>query len=245
MDVQEAVDAFSNGFAQVRSITHPFEYVRYRSLGVLRDKTPRRHDPRNIEFTALDLEPSKVLREVASYKPSRYIISCINTLDEDLDIHRDAYKRAGYRLMNRYRLMVATGPRDPFVSSHDVRRATTLEEIEVLNKANRKRLAPKNMALEDDAPYRLCYARVGDELAGWVRAISTGTSVYVAGVFVYERYRRQGLGREMMSLMLADDSRLGYARSALVSNSTGALLYPNLGYEKIATMQMFSVPKTG
>jgi len=52
-------------------------------------------------------------------------------------------------------------------------------------------------------------------------------------------YRRQGIGAALMNAMLRDDKEHGSQASVLLASHAGAMLYPQLGYEKIGELLLF------
>lgn len=93
-------------------------------------------------------------------------------------------------------------------------------------------------------------SEVGETPVGWVRSVSTGSgpsagsdSRWVANLFVRSDYRRRGIGRSLMSAMLNEDAALGASYSALLASKTGALLYPQLGYELHGHLLVLVPPK--
>ena len=97
---------------------------------------------------------------------------------------------------------------------------------------------------EDDSVCRLYAAYDGDVPIGWVRGIRTHSDcAWVAGMFVSPEYRRQGIGRSLLSAMLEDDACHGVNWSVLLASLTGALLYPHLGYREQGLLLLFSPAK--
>jgi GNAT superfamily N-acetyltransferase len=68
---------------------------------------------------------------------------------------------------------------------------------------------------------------------------------WVANLFVHADYRRRGIGKSLMSVMLDEDASYGVEHSILLASKTGALLYPHLGYEQHGLLLVFYPPRGG
>ena len=78
-----------------------------------------------------------------------------------------------------------------------------------------------------------------DRVYGFVRSIDVDENGWVSGLFVKPDVRGQGYGRALMSSLLQSDHATGLKTSVLLASSAGARLYPHLGYQQIAVLQMF------
>lgn len=95
----------------------------------------------------------------------------------------------------------------------------------------------------DDAPTRLYVAMDGRDVVGCVSSVRVGPlGASVVNLFVAGSARRRGLGRALMSAALADDERLGIQASVLTASNDGTRLYPQLGYQQIATLHALDLP---
>ena len=102
------------------------------------------------------------------------------------------------------------------------------------------RRRPNSLGIKDveDAEIRLYEARVGKKSVGWVQSVKAGRDAWVANLKVLPSHHRRGLGRALMAALLSDDARLGRRRSVLLASHAGAMLYPQLGYQRIGTLML-------
>jgi GNAT superfamily N-acetyltransferase len=242
----EAVEVFGRSFALVRSVFSPSEFVQIGRLFAVRDSAPRRHDPRATEFFSVDLPPEAVLAGLRNDASGRFFLCAIESVGVPLDQVRDAYKKAGFRLLRREPIMVASLfslASEPSEAPFAIRRVRTSEEETVLRReAGRRQMLPEHINL-DDSPCRVHYAQGPEGPIGWVRSTRTGRDTYVSDMYVRPAYRRRGIGRSLLQHMMEDDRRLGAHWSVLVASSAGAQLYPHAGYRQIGTLQIFSPPR--
>ena len=115
----------------------------------------------------------------------------------------------------------------------------------VARAARARQLLPEHLT-QPDPPFRLYAAFDQETPVGWVTSVSTGSDcTWVSNLFVDPRYRRRGIGKSLMSAMLDEDAAIGSQYSALMASKTGALLYPQLGYEQHGLLLLFYPPKAG
>jgi GNAT superfamily N-acetyltransferase len=115
----------------------------------------------------------------------------------------------------------------------------TVEMAQRLGKATRSRpIGAENLGA--DAPFRQYVALADGELVGWVRSVNAGDSSWCANMYVVPAHRRRGIGRALLSRMLRDDRKRGARKSVLLSSHTGALVYPQVGYEQIGLLLIFA-----
>ena len=74
---------------------------------------------------------------------------------------------------------------------------------------------------------------------GYVRSIPVGQDAWTSNLHVHADVRRCGYGRALMSSLLWSDKEHGVASNVLLASTAGSKLYPHLGYQQIATLQMF------
>jgi GNAT superfamily N-acetyltransferase len=164
-------------------------------------------------------------------------------MDEDDGPMRAAYRALEYRLETTEALMVhplLQIPRTPEILP--VNRVVTQERADQLAKIARKRLAlPEHFGA--DSPLRLYVALDGETPVGWLRSITVGNCAWVSNVYVEAKYRRQGIGRSMLTTMLRDDRAHNIGQSVLLASHTGALLYPRVGYQQIGELFVYTPRK--
>jgi GNAT superfamily N-acetyltransferase len=244
ISLERAVDAFGYGFTFIRSFAHPFEYVRVGPLRVMRD-APRRKGPyRTQEIIVYGIEPDEAVEAIRTYgTDQRYAVCVIYGLDQSDEEIKEAYKARGFRCHHRERFMACalneaqTTVPEPL----PVQRVTTSEEAQRVAKAARSRqILPKHIGV-DDAPLRLYWVEDGETPVGWVRSIrALPEATSVSNMYVHPDHRCRGLGKALMSRMLRDDRVSGADYSVLLASHAGAMLYPNLGYQEIGSLRVFT-----
>ena len=121
-----------------------------------------------------------------------------------------------------------------------VRRAETADDLKLVKRASRTNQALSRHLTDPNLAVRLYFATQQDEVVGWVRSIEAGQGCrWVSNMQVLAPFRRQGIGRALMAKMLHEDAELGFGHSVLLASHTGALLYDNLGYDRIGTLHVF------
>jgi len=71
--------------------------------------------------------------------------------------------------------------------------------------------------------------------------VEAGDSRWCSNMHVLPAYRRRGIARAMLSRMLRDDRQPGAKANVLTSSHIGAMLYPLLGYEHLATLYVYKL----
>jgi GNAT superfamily N-acetyltransferase len=241
--IERAIEGFIYGLCFVRSFTHPFLPERVGRLWVARDGPRKRGDYRNEEWAAFGVEPRDVDRIIRGASRGRFAICEIHPVGKPDEAIRSEYKSLGYRLIVTEPLMLHRLKRIPkFDPATKVRieRVKTRDLADRLNKVARHRqILPQH--LEDDRPLRQ-YVTVSDgKIVGWVRSVEAGAARWCSNMYVMPAYRRRGIARAMLSRMLADDRKHGAREAVLTASHTGAMLYPVLGYEHLATLYVFKL----
>jgi len=244
LTIERAIEVFAHGFGFVRSYTHPYVPHRVGPLWVLRDdprKNPR--DYRREEWLAYGVEPREVDQVVRAQTRGRYAICAFHTVDESDRPLRAAFKALNYRLQTTEPMMVHRLGRIPRGESPaTIRRVTTQALADRLAKAAGRTQIPSRH-LKDDSTMRQYVALVGDRPVGWVRSIVVGDATWCSHMEVRPKFRRRGIAKSMLARMLRDDRDAGAQVNVLLSSHTGALLYPVVGYEHIATLLLFTPRK--
>ncbi len=86
-------------------------------------------------------------------------------------------------------------------------------------------------------------ALIGGAIVGWVASITVDDATWCSNLHVQPAHRRRGIGRALMVRMLRDDRAAGAALSVLTASHSGAMLYPTIGYEQVATLLLFTPPR--
>ncbi len=254
LDTQSAIICSMAGFAAARNIMRPcgFQQLRERSWVVCDPPASSKLPPRTTEIVSYRVSADEVFAAAAAMKYTKYFICAfVDTADQSLPLIAD-FKRAGCRLMRREPLFVAPTDSLHLFPSSQISRVTTQERADAVATAARaKQILPEHLT-DDNSLCRLYAAYEADDSkrerlpVGWLRSVRTIEKCsYVAGLNVVEVHRRKGLGKALMSAMLADDARLGLNWSVLTASSAGALLYPHLGYEQRGKLVLFASPKAG
>jgi GNAT superfamily N-acetyltransferase len=243
-EIEHALEVFVRGFCAGKSATHPCECLRVGKLWVMRDadrKNPR--DYRKEEWITYGQEPREVDAAARRGTRGRFFVCAVRGMDRGDEELRAKYKELGYRLLSTEPLFVHRLKRIPRAQNLvDIERVLTAEMAERLGKATRSRpIAAENLA--EDAPFRQYVAVQDGELVGWVRSVNAGDSQWVANMYVRPTHRRRGIGRALLAQMLRDDRKRGAGQSVLLSSHTGALVYPQVGYEQIGLLLIFAPRK--
>jgi len=239
--IQLATQAFIHGICFVRSFTHPYIAQRVGPLWVARDAPRKRDDYRCEEWVALDVPPQEVHRLVQKHAQSRITLCVMHPVKEPDDQLRANYKTLGYRLLVTEPLMMHSLKRIPRFDPPQkvkIERVTTQEIADRLAKVARARqILPEH--LKNDRPLRQYIALSDEKIVGWVRSVAAGASRWCSNMHVLPAYRRRGIARAMLSRMLRDDRAAGAQANVLTASHTGALLYPLLGYQHLATLYAY------
>lgn len=240
-----AIAVFVDGWAVIRSYTHPFAGHRVGPLWVLRD-APRENpaDYRREEWLACDLDPTQVHRRVEKHHRGRFAICALLSAGGDEAALRTGYKALGYRLGFTETFMVHDLARIPQrTSPASLVRVTTLAQIEQLNRAaGRRQILPAHLG--EDAPVRAYLAKRDGAVVGWVSSVRTRHGHWCNSMYVSPRHRRQGIASALLTKMLRDDRRLGAVRNVLLASHTGAKLYETVGYRGLGTLFLFTPRRT-
>lgn len=251
--IDRAIEVFVRAVAFVRSFTHPYEVHRVENLWVMRDAPRRRaEDYRREEWVAHGVEAAQADSIVRRHTRGRFAICAIRPLDEPDEPIRAAYKAAGYRLGSTEALMAHRLARVPsFPAPLPIERVLSEELAARLNKsAGRRQMQAAH--LRPDAALRQYVALDGDKPVAWAASITvgaaagdsagdaTGNSTWVQSMYVQPPYRRRGIGKAILAKLLRDDRAHGSAASYLLASHAGALLYPNVGYEGIGELMLYT-----
>lgn len=205
-------------------------------------KTPKHY--RKEEWISFDVSPQEVDAAARRGSRGRYFVCALAVRPEDEEDLRTGYKSLGYRLLATETLFIQrlhsislrrTASEPSFV----IEQVKSLKMAERFGKATRTRPI-RTEQLGKDATFRQYVALDGDSLVGWVRSVSAVDSTWCSNMYVRPTHRRRGIGRALLTRMLADDRRHGSKQSVLLSSHTGALLYPHLGYQALGRLFIFA-----
>jgi GNAT superfamily N-acetyltransferase len=247
-EIEHALKVFVHGFCYEKSRTHPYEYFRVGKLWVMRDvERKNAKDYRKEEWIAYDVAPREVDAAARQGTRGRFFVCALCGPNDDEEALRSGYKAIGYRLLATETLFVQrlkAIPRRKASSAAGIAidRVKTVEMAERFGKATRTRPIPREH-LGTGAAFRQYVALEGDDLVGWVRSVNADDSTWCSNMHVRPAHRRRGIGRALLTRMLADDRRCGAKRSVLLSSHTGALLYPQVGYQPLGRLFIFAPRK--
>jgi GNAT superfamily N-acetyltransferase len=242
--VERAMEVFVQGFCFTRSFTHPYVAERVGPAWVVRDGPRTRGDARNEEWIAHGLSPDAWDRLVKRHARGRFAICAICGAGEADEPLRSGLKACGYRFGRTEALMVHPLRRIPkVVAPVAIERVLTETMAERLFRAARTRQVPPEH-LTRDAPLRAYVATVDDQVVGWVRSIVVGDATWCSSMYVAPAFRRRGIGRALLNVMLRDDRAAGARHSVLLASHAGAKLYSAVGFETIGTLLLFTPVKS-
>jgi GNAT superfamily N-acetyltransferase len=240
--IRRAVEGFIHGLCSCRSFTHPFLPERVGRLWVARDGPRKSGNYRNEEWATFGVSPAEVDRIVQQNAKGRFAVCAIHPEGEPDDTMREEYKSLGYRLQTTEPLMAHSLKKIPRFDSPkgvQIQRVMSQELADRLAKATRARqILPEHFTTEAVRQY---LALADDKIVGWVRSVSAGESRWCSNMHVLPAFRRRGIARAMLSRMLRQDRAAGAKANILTSSHVGALLYPLLGYEHLATLYVYKL----
>lgn len=232
MDLERAATVFVTAVSQLKSASYGFSASRADGLWVMKDDPPRQK-ARTSEVVAIEDDPPRVVQSVERLDVGWHFLSHLIGPEKDDRPVLDAYKRLGYRAQSTEWMFVhdLVSIRR-FDSSPSVRLIGTQEELDrVPQQASQKRkLRPgtRLFCISDDA-----------RDYGWVRSVPVGGDTWAADLFVHADFRGRGYGRALMSALLRTDQEQSVQSNVLLASSSGARLYPHLGYRRIGVLRMF------
>jgi GNAT superfamily N-acetyltransferase len=241
-EIDRAIDVFVRGFSFTRSFTHPYDVDRVGPLWVTRDGPRTSGDYRREEWIGRGVPATEVDAIARRHTRGRFAVCDVLGAAEPDQSFRAAWKAAGYRLGTTEPLMVHDLMRIPRCDCPaTVERVTTQPLADRLAKVARSRqILAEHLAAGDRAPLRQYVAIIDEQIVGWVRSIMTPAGTWCSNMFVARPWRRRGIGRAMLCRMLRDDRDHGAELAVLTASHTGALLYPLVGYRRIATLYLYT-----
>jgi ribosomal-protein-alanine N-acetyltransferase len=133
------------------------------------------------------------------------------------------------------------------MSEHDLLEVVEIEEDSGLSRWG---WAAYYSELQGDNRNLMLVARVDNprpqphshRLAGYIVARMGADELHINNVAVRERYRRRGIGRDLLDLILEEGKRLGVRRAFLelrAGNAAALALYEKCGFRVIARRQKY------
>ncbi len=224
--IERAIEVFVHAFSRGKSQYHPYLAEQMEGLWVMRDG-PGRKRPRKIEVIATDLDPETVVDRIARASLGWHFLCDVRSQSDDLEAINAQYRALGYRKVST-----------EWLFTHDLRDIPVFDSEPCVRQIDN--LTQGWSGIRKVRPDARLYGAWDEDFDyGWVYSVPFGTDAWVSDLHVKEEWRRHGFGRALMSRMLQDDRELGVSHSVLLATSQGAKLYPQLGYEIRATLQMF------
>ena len=231
-ELNAAIEVFVAAITRVKSQYHPYLCDRLGDLYVMHDE-PARKNPRKTEVVTTGKDPESVVQSIRRAALGWHFLCDIHTSQDDSERIRSEYKRLGYRALATEWMFLHDLLEIPaFQACPPVRLVETQAHANAI-----PQLASHKLKLMPDSRD----FRIWDDARdyGFVRSLDVGNSCWVQGLYVHADARRRGYGRALMSSLLQTDATLGRDRSILLASSSGATLYPHLGYRQIGILQMF------
>jgi GNAT superfamily N-acetyltransferase len=249
LSLADAIATFAITFSAVKSVRHPyvatdFGGCRWRLADADRKRAV---DYRSEEWVCLadDVLGTVGQAETDVRSGGRWAVSVLLPEGDDDTALRATMRGRGHRLMTTESMMVRplTGRGSKVAAPGDsparVVRLSTPEQTQELRTATRRRLFLPEWT-EGDPPFlRQFLAYIGDELVGWVGSMRSGDVGSVTNLYVVAPHRRRGVGTALMTHLLVDDKRSGLVASTLLASHSGAMLYPLVGYRRIASLYLY------
>jgi GNAT superfamily N-acetyltransferase len=246
LSMPQAIDVVCNALALIHSITAPSEIVRHGPLWIMRDVNAKPGKARTEELFTWGVSPDEAVRAVKDYAPrGRYALLPYVKPNDDFDAVRSAYKALGYRALSTETLFVCPlANRKPVISAWESHRVKDMDEMkrvskEVFGRATRK-LRPQD--LTDARPVmRMYYAEAEGRAVSVARSVMPRRGVtWMHDVRTVQSHRRRGIATALLRQVLDDDAALGSKHSVLLASTAGAYLYPLLGYQLRAILQLYA-----
>ena len=238
--LETALEVFARGICVPRSFTHPYLAERVEGLWVTRDAPRRSGRYRREEWVSHGIEPEQTVEIVRRHTRGQYAICAICASGESDEPMRAGYRALDHRLGFTEPIMVHRLRRIPrFASPTEIVRVL---DADVANRVNttvrRRQILPEH--LTPDAPLRMYAALIDGDPVGWVSSAEVVGMTWCANLYVKPEFRRRGIGRALMCRMLRDDRAYGSRLAVLAASHTGAMLYPLVGYEQVATLYSYT-----
>jgi GNAT superfamily N-acetyltransferase len=239
--MNRAIEIFARAAAFTRSFAYPAVAERIGKLWVIRDEPRKRPgDYRREEWVAFGTAPAQVDSIARRHARGHFCICAIHGAGDQGHSLRAQYRALRYRLNATEAFMTHQLTRIPKVPEpFPIQRVMTEESADRLAKAaGRRQILPEHF--HPDSALRQYVALHKQTPIGWARSIRVGDATWVSNMHVHPAYRRRGIGRSILARMLRDDRSHGSTLSVLLASHAGALLYPEVGYDRIGELLIYT-----
>lgn len=232
MDLERAIEVCVHAFAAGKSVSYPYLVSRHDRLWVMQD-APGRKRTRKIEVFSHGVGAEATIEGIRAAGLGWHFVCDVIPEGEDPAPVRASYKALGYRALATEWFFVNDLETVPKLDcAPPVRRVRSNEEWSTIpqhtSQPRKFRDGVRQYSVWDDA-----------RDYGWVHSVPYGEDAWVSDLYVHPDSRGRGFGAALMSRLLQDDKTLGVHASVLVASTSGARLYPHLGYRRIGTLQVF------
>ncbi len=241
--ISAAIEVFVAGFCETKSRTWPYESIRTEDVWTLRDVERKNAKVyRKEEWIAFNVAAERVHSLAQQGTRGRYFVCAIIGSGDSPEQLKASYKELGYRLLSTEPMFVHSLQKIPTcLANVKISLLRKPDQAESYAIASRMRPEPPERIV--DPSYRQYLACHDDEIVGWVRSVETPRGNYCTNMVVKPAWRRLGIAHALLAQMLRDDRKRGAAQNVLLSSHTGALVYPQLGYQQIGTLFIFAPKK--
>ena len=240
--LDQAVETFVLGFSQSRSLTYPYPADRIGRVWAVRDAGRKNAaDYRREEYVACDdVPPTEVNAFARGQTRGNFAVCYIVPEGGDDGPARRAFKGLNYRL--RCSEPIFVHPLKPIARPDSAIRVERVADEALAVRV--AKYAGRPMSWKGDltvhAPLRSYVALdAAGDIMGHVCSGRAGDRTYCSFLFTDPAHRRKGVARNLLLRMLRDDRATGAGASVLTSSQAGAMLYPTVGYRRLATLLLF------
>jgi predicted GNAT family acetyltransferase len=241
----ETIDIVAEALTLNQSIVAPAEVIRHGPLWIMRDRNSKPGKARLEEVFAYGAPPAEIVRALRDYAPrGRYALAPFVTPEDDAEEIKAVIKASGFRLVRTEPLFVCPlANREPATSPWTIRRVQSAVEArfvctQIYGRAHRK-LRPEDLSAAEPA-MRMYWVDVDGKAVAVTRSLRPRpTATWMHDVLTLPEYRRRGIATALMKHVLSEDARLGSEHNVLLASQAGSKLYPLLGYQQPAVLQIY------
>ncbi|MBM3123985.1 MAG: GNAT family N-acetyltransferase [Chloroflexi bacterium] len=234
------VDAMITSLNHVHEVRHNARYEELGPIGVS-DRGKVSSEPAQIEFTALDDDPAKVVKAIRKYKTKDG--NCVLTVFHEMLATRDIktrYARHNLEFLHTQPILGVELPAPNLRGEAVVRIIKSREQADSTN----RQLSVENesIPLETlmDMHIHNLVAEKDDHVAGWAQLVTAFSGVgFIHQLFTLSGFRNQRVGSTLLTHVHEEAERLGMIRMALVPSDTAFRVFRRFGYSPLAYFTVF------